>query len=90
MLLIAGTIEFGNGEVYYWLYALHPDISHFDHPPMIGFLFNYVRLIYISADNYRFDWQPSFPLQFLCYSFIRLQTYYQGAKMDFSRFVCTN
>jgi len=36
-LLIAGTIEFGNDDVYYWLYALQPDISHFDHPPMIGF-----------------------------------------------------
>lgn len=33
---IAGIIEFGNDEVYYWTYALYPDWSHFDHPPMIG------------------------------------------------------
>lgn len=36
-IIIAASIEFGNDEVYYWLYALQPDISHFDHPPMVGF-----------------------------------------------------
>lgn len=36
-LIISGSLELGNDEVYYWLYALHPDISHFDHPPMVGF-----------------------------------------------------
>jgi len=35
---LAGFLEFGNDEVYYWTYALYPDISHFDHPPMLGFL----------------------------------------------------
>jgi len=35
---LAGILEFGNDEVYYWTYALYPDISHFDHPPMLGFL----------------------------------------------------
>ncbi len=35
---IAGIIEFGNDEVYYWTYALYPDWSHFDHPPMVGFV----------------------------------------------------
>lgn len=34
-------IEFGNDEVYYWLYALQPDISHFDHPPMVGFFIQF-------------------------------------------------
>ena len=33
---IAGFIEFGNDEVYYWTYAKFPDISHFDHPLMVG------------------------------------------------------
>lgn len=33
----AAMIEFGNDEVYYWTYALFPDWSHFDHPPMVGF-----------------------------------------------------
>ncbi len=34
----AWTLELGNDEVYYWTYALYPDLSHFDHPPMVGFL----------------------------------------------------
>ena len=37
-LLLANFLEFGNDEVYYWLYAKYPALSHFDHPPMVGFL----------------------------------------------------
>jgi len=36
-LFLAYTFELGNDEVYYWTYALFPDLSHFDHPPMVGF-----------------------------------------------------
>ncbi|PLX00009.1 MAG: hypothetical protein C0593_01905, partial [Marinilabiliales bacterium] len=36
--ILAATTEFGNDEVYYVLYAMFPDLSHFDHPPMVGFL----------------------------------------------------
>lgn len=32
----AAILELGNDEVYYWTYALFPDWSHFDHPPMVG------------------------------------------------------
>lgn len=35
-LFIAATLEFSVDEVYYWTYALYPDWSHFDHPPMVG------------------------------------------------------
>ncbi len=35
---LAATLELGNDEVYYRLYALYPDWSHFDHPPMVGLL----------------------------------------------------
>ncbi len=35
--VLAGGASLGNDEVYYWLYALYPDWSHFDHPPMVGF-----------------------------------------------------
>jgi len=35
---LAAFLEFGNDEVYYWTYALYPDYSHFDHPPLLGFL----------------------------------------------------
>jgi len=36
--LLAGVLELGNDEVYYWTYALYPDLSHFDHPPMVGYI----------------------------------------------------
>lgn len=35
-LAVGSIIELGNDEVYYINYALFPDLSHFDHPPMIG------------------------------------------------------
>jgi len=35
---IAGIIELGNDEVYYYTYALQPDWNHFDHPPLVGLL----------------------------------------------------
>lgn len=37
-MLLASQLELANDEVYYWTYALFPDLSHFDHPPMVGFL----------------------------------------------------
>jgi hypothetical protein len=36
--LLAGLLELGNDEVYYRLYALYPDWSHFDHPAMVGWV----------------------------------------------------
>lgn len=35
---LAWWLELGNDEVYYWTYAMFPDLSHFDHPPMIGWV----------------------------------------------------
>jgi hypothetical protein len=35
-LIPSSILELGNDEVYYWTYALFPDWSHFDHPPMVG------------------------------------------------------
>lgn len=37
-------VELGNDEVNYWLYAVYPDLSHFDHPPMVGYLINIFTL----------------------------------------------
>ncbi|MBN2174424.1 MAG: glycosyltransferase family 39 protein [Bacteroidales bacterium] len=37
-IFLANFTELGNDEVYYWTYALYPDLSHFDHPPMVGFM----------------------------------------------------
>ncbi len=39
--LIAGFFELGNDEVYYWTYAVYPDLSYFDHPPMVGWLIRF-------------------------------------------------
>jgi 4-amino-4-deoxy-L-arabinose transferase-like glycosyltransferase len=46
---VAGFIELGNDEVYYWTYAKFPDLSHFDHPPMVGWVIQLFTL------NLRFD-----------------------------------
>lgn len=34
---LGATTDLGNDEVYYILYAMFPDWSHFDHPPMVGY-----------------------------------------------------
>lgn len=36
--VLAGWMELGNDEAYYWVYAKHPDWSHFDHPGMVGWM----------------------------------------------------
>lgn len=36
-LVLAAMLELTNDEANYWLYALYPSLSHFDHPPMVGF-----------------------------------------------------
>lgn len=43
-LIIAGLLELGNDEVYYWTYALQLDWNHFDHPPLIGLMIRITTL----------------------------------------------
>ena len=43
-IIIASTLELGVDEVYYWTYALYPDWSHFDHPPMVGLVIQFFSL----------------------------------------------
>jgi hypothetical protein len=65
--VLAAWLEFGNDEVYYWTYALFPDWSHFDHPPMVGWVIQlfslnllldsefFIRLasvVFMAADTY--------------------------------------
>lgn len=52
---VAVLTELGNDEVYYWTYALFPDWSHFDHPPMLGWI------IQLFTCNLR--WDSSFALR---------------------------
>ena len=65
--VLAAWMEFGNDEVYYWTYALYPGWSHFDHPPMVGWVIQlfslnllldsefFIRLasiVFMTADTY--------------------------------------
>ncbi len=43
-LFLAWFTEFGNDEVYYRLYAMYPDWSHFDHPLMVGIVMQITTL----------------------------------------------
>jgi hypothetical protein len=48
-LIIGSLMELGNDEVYYLTYAYLPDLSHFDHPPMVGWVIQFFTL------NFTFD-----------------------------------
>ncbi len=37
-LWLAMTLPVFSQEAYYWTYSLHPDLSYFDHPPMVAWL----------------------------------------------------
>ena len=39
--IIASTIELGNDEVYYRIYASHLQWNYFDHPPMVAWLIRF-------------------------------------------------
>jgi 4-amino-4-deoxy-L-arabinose transferase-like glycosyltransferase len=37
--VIAICLPLANDEAYYWVWGHHPQLSYFDHPPMVGWLF---------------------------------------------------
>jgi 4-amino-4-deoxy-L-arabinose transferase-like glycosyltransferase len=37
--VLAIWLPFSNDESYYWVWGHHPQLSYFDHPPMVGWLF---------------------------------------------------
>lgn len=47
-LLVRGTaaalLELGVDEAYYWTYPLFPDLSYFDHPPLLSYLLSVFTL----------------------------------------------
>jgi hypothetical protein len=49
---LAAVLELGNDEVYYWTYALFPDLSHFDHPPMVGWVIQFFTLDLFFQDEF--------------------------------------
>lgn len=48
--IAAGSIELGNDEVYYRMYAQHLQWNYFDHPPMVGWLIRFTTAN-LSLDN---------------------------------------
>jgi 4-amino-4-deoxy-L-arabinose transferase-like glycosyltransferase len=36
-LIIAWALPLSPQEAYYWVYSLHPDLSYFDHPPLVAY-----------------------------------------------------
>ena len=40
-MLVAGSLELGNDEVYYQTYAQHLQWNYFDHPPMVALLIRF-------------------------------------------------
>lgn len=49
---LAWFTELGFDEVYYWTYAKYPDLSHFDHPPMVGWVINFFSLNLLLQDEF--------------------------------------
>ena len=47
-LLYNMTLPLHFDEAYYWVWSKHPQLSYFDHPPMIAWL---IKLATISADD---------------------------------------
>jgi 4-amino-4-deoxy-L-arabinose transferase-like glycosyltransferase len=39
-IAIATWLPLSNDEAYYWVWGQHPQLSYFDHPPMVGWLFS--------------------------------------------------
>ncbi len=37
-LVAAGALGLGNDEAYHFLYAVHPALSYYDHPPMLAWI----------------------------------------------------
>lgn len=65
--ILASVVELGNDEVYYWTYAMYPDWSHFDHPPMVGLI------IQLFSCNLLF--QSEFFLRLSSVIFMTINTY---------------
>jgi hypothetical protein len=67
----AFLLGLGNDEVYYVMYAKHPSLSYFDHPPLVGLL------IYISTLGFKVD--SIFAIRFfpLLFSAINLVAIYR-------------
>ena len=50
-VVLALTLELGQEEAYYWTFALYPELSNFDQPPMIGwFIQLFTNNLYFNGE----------------------------------------
>lgn len=50
--LMAAGFCLGNDEAYYYTYALYPALSHFDHPPMVGWVIQVFSLDLLFSSEF--------------------------------------
>lgn len=74
-VFFAAVLELGNDEVYYHLYALYPDLSHFDHPPMVGFM------IQLFSLNLLFDCELAMRLSSIFFGILNLLLIFKIGKI---------
>ncbi|WP_442266854.1 ArnT family glycosyltransferase [Tenacibaculum sp. ZS6-P6] len=80
---LAGSLEFGNDEVYYWLYAKYSDISHFDHPPMVGFFIQFFTLDLLFSSELTIRLAAIIPTSITMYVLFLIGKYLRGEKIGF-------
>ena len=51
-MVVAAVLEFGNDEVYYFLYALDLQANYFDHPPGVALLIRLSTLNLLLTDEF--------------------------------------
>ncbi len=73
-IFVAATLELSVDEVYYWTYALYPDWSHFDHPPMVGWV------IQLFSLNLLFDNELALRMGAIVISILNTLTIYSIGK----------
>lgn len=82
-LFIASQLEFGNDEVYYWLYAKYPDVSHFDHPSMVGFFIQFFTFDLLCSSELAIRLTAIFPASLSMYLVFLIGNYIKDEKVGF-------
>jgi len=72
-LFLAAIFELNNDEVYYRLYAMYPDWSHFDHPPMVGWM------IWLTTFGMTWTSELAFRLSAVCLGAVNIWLIFQIA-----------
>lgn len=71
-LFFAASIPFGNDEAYYWDWSRIPQLSYFDHPPMVA-IFAWLSSVVIGSENVLLAGRLFVPLSFFASSILLLK-----------------